>query len=62
MRLRRSSPPDARVRVCVPCGSLNGAVGQPGYSHRTANGNGFDASAKEQIRAAWKGEPGKLIL
>ena len=36
---RRSSPPDARVRVCVRCGSLSG--------------NGFDASAKEQIRAAW---------
>ena len=45
---RRSSPPDARVRVCVPCDSL-------GY-------NDFDASAKEQIRAAWKGEPGKLEL
>ena len=43
---RRSSPPDARVRVCVPCGSLED--------------NGFDASAEEQIRAAWKGEPGKL--
>ena len=24
--------------------------------------NGFDASANEQIRAAWKGEPDKLKL
>ena len=45
---RPSSPPDARVRVCVPCGSLKD--------------NGFDASAKEQIRAAWKGKRGDLAL
>ena len=44
---RRSSPPDARVRVCVPGGSLLA--------------NGFDAYAKEQIRAAW-GERGTLKL
>ena len=25
-------------------------------------GNGFDASAEEQIRAAWKGEPDQLIF
>ena len=47
--MRLAAPPRltlACVCVCVPGGSLLA--------------NGFDASAKEQIRAAWKGEPGKL--
>ena len=47
--MRLAAPPRLTLAcVCVPCGSLED--------------NGFDASAEEQIRAAWKGEPGLLLL
>ena len=45
--MRLSTPPRLTL-ACVCCGSLGD--------------NGFDASAKEQIRAAWKGEPDELRI